>query len=181
MTAWKKWWISFAMLLQIIVGTVVILLWVYRDQEWTIPINDWLHSPIGQQFSAGVAGFLIIVALTVMAVAIFRPTTTKQMTIAEDGANKVQVDRQAVEHSLTTSIAKYDLYNPAIKLRMHRHNHKADVVVNGMMSKRTNPQLLHSALLQTIKNDLKQGFNIDLNKLRVNLRPYNDKKSVVIV
>lgn len=181
MAAWKKWWISFAMLLQIIVGTVVILLWVYRDEAWTIPVNDWLHSPVGQQFSAGVAVFLIIVALTVMAVAIFRPTTTKQMTIAKDGANKVQIDRQAVEHSLKTSIAKYDLYNPAIKLRMHRHNQKADVTVNGMLSSRTNPKMLHSAIQQTIRTDLKQRFNIDLNKLRISLDPYSDKKSVVIV
>lgn len=181
MAAWKKWWISLAMLLQIIVGATVILLWVYRDQAWTIPINDWLHSPLGQQFAVGVATFLIIVALTVIAVTVFRPTTTKQLTIARDGAHKVQIDRQAVEHSLRTSIAQYNLYNPEIKLRMHRNDRKADVTVDGMLSNRTNPELLHSTLLQTIKTDLKQGFNIELNKLKVNLRPYTDKKSVVIV
>ena len=92
MTAWKKWWISFVMMLQVIVGIVVVSLWFYRDQTWTIPVNDWLHSSIGQSFSAGVAVFLIIVALTVIAIAVFRPTTTKQMTIAKDGANKIQID-----------------------------------------------------------------------------------------
>ncbi|MBC8744832.1 alkaline shock response membrane anchor protein AmaP [Lactobacillus sp. Marseille-P7033] len=181
MAAWKKWWISFAMLLQIIVGTVVVSLWFYHDQTWTIPVNDWLHSSTGQSFSAGVAMFLIIVALTVMAVAIFRPTTTKQMVIAKEGANKVQIDQQAVEHSLGTSIAKYDLYNPVIKLKMHRNNRKADVTVHGMLSNRTNPKLIHTVLLQTIKENLKQDFDIDLNKLHVKLSPYTDKKSVVVV
>src|SRR5699024_12091032 len=98
MAAWKKWWVSFVMMLQVIVGIVVVSLWFYRDQTWTIPVNDWLYSPIGQSFSAGVAVFLIIVALTVIAIAVFRPTTTKQMTIARDGANKVQIDRSE-EHT----------------------------------------------------------------------------------
>ena len=50
MAAWKKWWVSFVMMLQVIVGIVVVSLWFYRDQTWTIPVNDWLYSPIGQSF-----------------------------------------------------------------------------------------------------------------------------------
>lgn len=181
MAAWKKWWITVAMLLQIFVGTTVALLWIFRNQTWTIPINDWLHSPLGQQLSAGIGIFLVVVALIVLAIALFRPTTSKQMTIAKEGASKVQIDRNAVEHSLKTSLAKFDLYNPAVKLRMHRHNRKADVTVHGMLSGRTNPELLHSVILQSVKGDLKGNFNIDLNKLRVKLQPYTDKKSVSIV
>ena len=40
MAAWKKWWVSFVMMLQVIVGIVVVSLWFYRDQTWTIPVND---------------------------------------------------------------------------------------------------------------------------------------------
>lgn len=181
MAAWKKWWVSFVMMLQVIIGIAVVSLWFYRDQTWMIPVNDWLHSPIGQSFSAGVAVFLIIVALTVIAIAVFRPTTTKQMTIAKDGANKVQIDQHAVEHSLTTSIAKFDLYNPVIKFKMHRNNRNADVTVHGMLSKRTNPKLIHTVLLQTIKENLKRDFDIDLNKLHIKLSPYSNKESVNIV
>lgn len=181
MAAWKKWWITIALLPQVIVSTVVILLWVYRTELWTVPINDWLHSPIGQQFAVGVAIYLIVIAIVTWAIAVFRPTTTKQMTIANDGANRVQIDRHAVEHSLKTSIAKYDLYNPDVKLKMHKHNQQADVTVKGMLSNRSTPQALHSAIQETIRTDLKQGFDIDLNRLRVNLKPYSDKETVAIV
>ena len=181
MAAWKKWWITIALLPQAIVGTVVILLWVYRTQLWTVPINDWLHSPLGQQFTVGIAIYLIVIAVITWAIAVFRPTTTKQMTIANDGAHRVQIDRHAVEHSLKTSIAQYDLYNPDVKLRMHKHDQLADVTVTGMLSNRTNPQVLQSAIQQTIKTDLKQGFDIDINRLRINLKPYSAKETVAIV
>ena len=120
------------------------------------------YSSIGQSFSAGVAVFLIIVALTVIAIAVFRPTTTKQMTIAKDGANKIQIDQHAVEHSLTTSIAKFDLYNPVIKLKMHRNNHNADVTIHGMMSNRTNPKLIHTVLPRQLKKTLNETSTLIL-------------------
>ncbi len=64
---------------------------------------------------------------------------------------------------------------------MHRNNHNADVTIHGMMSNRTNPKLIHTVLLQTIKENLKRDFDIDLNKLHIKLSPYSNKESVNIV
>lgn len=181
MTIWKKLGILLVMFLQIIVGAVVIMLWVYREQVWTIPLNDWLHSPLGQQFSAVIAAFLVVVGASIAGWTLYHPTTTEQIVIALDDQQTAIVDRSTIEHRLRTAIAKYDLYNPAIKLALHRQQASADVAIHGMLSHRTNASLLKRTILHTVEHQLKQDFNLELNELRVNLRPYQRKKPVKLI
>lgn len=54
-------------------------------------------------------------------------------------------------------------------------------MVGGMLSQRSDPQLLQRTIQHTITQNLKQRFNIDLRKLKVNLKPYDHKQTIAII
>lgn len=181
MAAWKKWWAFWAFLVQALIAAGGILLWYFQDQTWARFVLGWLATEPGQITMVAIAGYLILVALVTIGIALFRPTTTKKMTIVHDGAYKMRVDQAAVEKNLRLALADYDLYNTDVKVKMHRNSQQADVTVDGMLSQRSNPQRLQGSIQRTIAHDLAEQFNIELRKLRVNLKPYNHKQSVAIV
>ncbi|MDD6432286.1 MAG: alkaline shock response membrane anchor protein AmaP [Lactobacillaceae bacterium] len=181
MAAWKKWWAFWVFLIQALIAGSGIALWYFQDQTWAQGILSWLVTNPGQITMVVIAGYLVLLALVTIGIAIFRPTTTKKMTIVHDGPYKMHVDQAAVEKDLRLSLASYDLYNPDVKIKMHRSSQQADVTVGGMLSQRSNPQLLQRNIQHTIAQDLKHQFNIDLRKLKVNLKPYDNKQAVAII
>lgn len=181
MAAWKKWWVTWLLLIQALLAGGGILLWYFQDEQWARFTLGWLITPPGQITMVVIAAYLIVIAVVTIGVAIFRPTTSKQMTIAHNGAYRVKVDKGAVEKSLRFALASYDLYNADAKVKMHRNSQQADVTVNGMLSQRADARHLQHNIHHTIANDLKQQFNIDLRKLKVNLTPYNHKQKVAII
>ncbi len=181
MAAWKKWWAFWAFLIQALVAGGGILLWYFQDQAWAQVALSWLATEPGQITMVVIAAYLVILALVTIGIAVFRPTTTKKMTIVHDGPYQMRVDQAAVEKNLRLSLADYDLYNTDVKVKMHRNSQRADVTVGGMLSQRSNPQLLQRNIQHTIARDLKQQFDIELRKLKVNLKPYSHKQSVAII
>lgn len=181
MAAWKKWWVFFLFLVQVIIAGSVIVLWAFQDAHWARTALDWLFTAPGQITMVVLAGYLILVALVTIGVAVFRPTTTKKMTIVRNGSYRVNLDQAAVEKGLRMSLAPYEIYNTDAKVKMHRNSHRADVTVTGMLSERTNPVFLQSNIRHTVRNDLKSKFNIDLQKLKLDLKPYNHKQKVEIL
>lgn len=181
MAAWKKWWAFGAFLIQALIAGGGILLWYFQDQAWAQVARGWLATKPGQITMVVIAGYLVLLALVTIGIAVFRPTTTKKMTIVHDGPYQMRIDQAAVEKNLCLSLADYDLYNTDVKVKMHRNSQQADVTVDGMLSQRSNPELLQRSIQHQVAQDLKQQFNINLRKLRVNLRPYNHKQSVAII
>lgn len=181
MAAWKKWWVTLFFLVPALVAGAGILLWYFQDEFWAQLTLGWLASPPGQVTMVVFAAYLIVLAVATIGVAVFRPTTSRQMTIAHDGAYRVKVDQGAVEKNLRLSLAPYELYNADAKVKMHRNRRQADVTVAGMLSQRSDARQLQENIHHTIANDLKQQFNIELRKLKVNLTPYNHKQKVAIV
>ena len=181
MAAWKKWWAFWAFLVQALIAGSGIALWYFQDQSWAQDTLSWLATNPGQITMVIIAGYLILLALVTIGIAIFQPTTTKKMTIVHDGPYKMHIDQAAVEKDLRLSVANYDLYNPAVKIKMHRRSQQADVMVGGMLSQRSDPQLLQRTIQHTITQNLKQRFNIDLRKLKVNLKPYDHKQTIAII
>lgn len=181
MAAWKKWLAFWAFLIQALVAGGGILLWYFQDQAWAQVVLGWLATTPGQVTMVVIASYLLLIALVTIGIAVFRPTTTKKMTIVHDGPYQMRVDQTAVEKNLCLALADYDLYNTDVKVKMHRNSQQADVTVGGMLSQRSNPQLLRRNIQHTIAQNLKQQFDIDLRKLKVNLKPYSHKQYVAIV
>ena len=179
--AWKKWWVALLFLPQLLAGSGVILLWYFQNEQWARLTLNWLATDPGQITLVVIAAYAIFMALATISVAIFRPTTTKQLTVARDGAFHVKVDQEAVEKHLRLALAEYELYNAQAHVKMHRNSQQADVNVSGMLSGRVAPEQLQTDLRATIANSLKQHFNIDLRKLKVNLQPYDYKQEVAII
>ncbi|WP_251575326.1 alkaline shock response membrane anchor protein AmaP [Limosilactobacillus agrestimuris] len=181
MANWKKWWITLTMLIQGLIGGLVILLWIFRHEPWTLELNHWLLTTPGQYTIIGLASYIILMAIIVIGSSIFRPTTSKQLIIARSGARHISVDRAAVEKSIRLSLSSFGLYNPTTKVKMLKNRQKADVTVTGMLSTQSNPELLKTSLTDTIENNLQTNFAIGLRKLRVRLEPYNHKKTVTVI
>ena len=84
MAAWKKWLVTIGMLLQGLIGGAIIMLWAFRSETWAQQIDNWLYSQYGQYTILALSGYLVFTALLTFAIAVFRPTTTSQLTIAKD-------------------------------------------------------------------------------------------------
>ncbi|MCI1975350.1 MAG: alkaline shock response membrane anchor protein AmaP [Limosilactobacillus sp.] len=181
MANWKKWWITLAMLVQGLIGGIVILLLIFRHEPWTLEINHWLLTTPGQYTIIGLASYIILMAIIVIGSSIFRPSTSKQLVIARDGARHISVDKAAVEKSIRLSLSNFGLYNPTTKVKMLKNRQEADVTVSGMLSGQSDPELLKNSLADTIENDLQRNFAIGLRKLQVRLEPYSHKKTVTVV
>lgn len=181
MAAWQKWWVTLLFLIPALIAGSGILLWYFQSEAAAQLAINWLATPRGQLTLVVFAIYLIILAVGTIATAIFRPTTVKQLTIVRDGAYQVNIDRGAVEKSLRLSLAPYDLYNAAARVKMHRRHRQADVTITAMLSQRSDARHLRASLHHTIANNLKQQFNIDLRKLWVKLTPYDHQQKVAIV
>lgn len=181
MAAWKKWFVTIGMLLQGLIGGAIIMLWAFRSETWAQQIDNWLYSEYGQYTILALSGYLIFTALLTLGIAIFRPTTSRQLTIAKDGASHLQIDRAAVENSVRHSIAHHEIYNPQTKVKLLKNRQMADVQVEGMMSSRTNLNLLQADIQSEIANNLENNYAIGLRKLKVNLKPYNHRDTVAVV
>ncbi|MBD8085222.1 hypothetical protein HUK45_02940 [Limosilactobacillus sp. c9Ua_26_M] len=83
--------------------------------------------------------------------------------------------------NIQLALADYDLYNNDAKAKMHKNSRQADVTVNGILSQRSDSRHLKQSIHDHIVTNLKEQFDIDLRKLRVNLKPFNHKQDVVIV
>ena len=181
MANWKKWWITIAMLIQGLIGGIVILLWIFRHEPWILGISQWLLTRPGQYTIIGLASYIILMAIIVIGSSIFRPTTSKQLIIARDGARHISVDKTAVENSIRLNLSSFGLYNPTTTVKMLKNRQEADVTVTGMLSGQSDPELLKNSLTDAIENNLQTNFAIGLRKLRVRLEPYSHKKSVTVV
>lgn len=93
MANWKKWWVTLAMLLQGLIGGIIISLWFFRHEPWTLGINQWLLTTPGQLTIIGLAGYLLLIAIIIIGIALFRPTTSKQLVIARNGARHISIDK----------------------------------------------------------------------------------------
>ena len=181
MAAWKKWWVAWLFIIQALLGTGTILLWYFQNEPAARLILAWLATRAGQITIVVIAGYLIVLAVATIAIAVFRPTTSKQLTIVNDGPYRVKIDKQAVEKNIQLALADYDLYNTDAKVKMHKNSRQADVTVNGILSQRSDSRHLKQSIHDHIATNLKEQFDIDLRKLRVNLKPFNHKQDVVIV
>lgn len=181
MAAWKKRWVTLFFLLQSLIAGSVILIWYFQEADWAKATSSWLVSSPGQVTTVVIASYLVVLGLATIVVANFRPTTAKQMTIFRTGGYKVKIDQTAVENGIRMSLTPFELYNAKARVKMHRNSQKADVVVSGMLSTRSNPLMLKNEISQTIRADLKRKFNIELRKLKVDLTPYSYKQKVEIV
>lgn len=181
MDAWKKWWVTWLFIIQALLGTGVILLWSFQNEPVAQLIIGWLATRAGQITLVVLAAYLIVLAVVTIAIAVFRPTTSKQLTIVDDGPYRVRIDKQAVEKNIQLSLADYDLYNTDATVKMHKNSRQADVTVSGILSQRSDSRHLKRSIHDHIATNLKEQFDIDLRKLRVNLKPYNHKQDVVIV
>ena len=181
MAAWKKWFVTIGMLLQGLIGGAMILLWAFRSETWVQQIDNWLYSEYGQYTILALSGYLIFTALLTLGIAIFRPTTSRQLTIARDGASDLRIDRSAIESSVRHSIAHHEIYNPQTKVKLLKNRQMADVQVEGMLSSRTDLNILKSNIQSEIANNLENNYAIGLRKLKVNLKPYNHRDTVAVV
>lgn len=168
MTLWKKVLITITMTFQIIVGITVAALWFCRDQLWTVGINDWLHGPVGQQFAASIGIYLALLAIITIGVVFIKPTA-KPLILTDDSQNKLRIDCQIIEQHLKDVLTNFNLHKPTVKLKIHRHQNEADVLIHGHLIFQNDPSMLRTVIHHTVNNELQQNYNLKLNRLTVQL------------
>ena len=75
MAKWKKWLITLMMSIQGMIGGIVVLLWIFRQEPWSLAINRWILTTIGQHTVVGLAIYLVLISLLIGGAVILSPNT----------------------------------------------------------------------------------------------------------
>ena len=91
MAKWKKYLITLMMAVQGMIGGIVILLWIFRQEPWSLAINRWILTTVGQHTVVGLAIYLVLISLLISgAVILYSDTTNRSVNsrlVAEKDEN----------------------------------------------------------------------------------------------
>lgn len=78
MAKWKKYLITLMMAVQGMIGGIVILLWIFRQEPWSLAINRWILTTVGQHTVVGLAIYLVLISLLIGGAVILYSDTTNR-------------------------------------------------------------------------------------------------------